>query len=112
MNLAVLSGNVVADPELRYTPSGTPVANFRMATNNGKDKPSDFHNITVWGDDSESMGRAGFVANYLKKGSKVAVQGKIQTRSYEAKDGSKRYVTDIVAFQVENLSPRERDSDD
>lgn len=110
MNNAVLIGRLTKDPELRYIPnSGTPVSTFTLAVdrNLSKDKKAeaesknqqtaDFMNIVVWGKMGESC------ANYLVKGRLVGIQGRIQSRSYEAKDGTKRYATEVVANQVEFL---------
>ena len=118
MNLVVLIGRLTRDPELRYIPnSGTPVATFTLAVDRelskekrqemeSKGQPTaDFINIVVWGKQAENC------ANYLTKGSLVAVQGRIQTRSYEAKDGTRRYVTEIIASQVEFLEIKERHND-
>ena len=118
MNLVVLIGRLTRDPELKYLANtGTPVATFSLAVNRelskekkqemeSKGQPTaDFINIVVWGKQAENC------ANYLTKGSLVAVQGRIQTRSYEAKDGTRRYVTEIIASQVEFLERKERHND-
>lgn len=109
MNNVVLIGRLTRDPELRYTPSGTPTCTFTLAVDRGlsKDKKkeaeskgyptADFINIVVWGKQAENC------ANYLEKGRQVAVHGRIQTRAYDAKDGTKRYVTEVVASNVEFL---------
>ena len=103
MNTCVLIGRMTKDPELRYIPSsGNAVGTFTLAvdrafTKDGQ-KQTDFFNIVVWGKQAEA------VANYTSKGSQVAVRGNIQNRSYEAKDGTKRYITEIVAEQVQFLS--------
>ena len=102
MNKAILTGNLVRDPELSSTTSGTSVCKFTLAVqrnfkNADGEKEADFLNIVTW------RGLAENCATYLKKGSKVAVSGQIQTRSYEV-DGQKRYATDIVADEVEFLS--------
>lgn len=104
MNIAILIGRLTRDPELRYIPSsGRPVASFSIAVDRtfvGKDgqKQTDFFNIVVWGKQAEN------VANYLAKGSQVAVRGNIQNRSYETPNGEKRYITEIVADNVQFLS--------
>ena len=104
MNIAILIGRLTRDPELRYIPSsGRPVATFSLAVDRtfvGKDgqKQADFFNIVVWGKQAEN------VANYLAKGSQVAVRGNIQNRSYETPNGEKRYITEIVADNVQFLS--------
>lgn len=114
MNKVYLIGNLTRDPEMSETPSGVPFCRLGLAVNrpyagsNGE-RATDFFNITVWRTHAENCGR------YLKKGSKVAVVGSLQNRSYEDKDGNKRTVTDIVASEVEFLSVRsqgEGSSDD
>ena len=114
MNKVYLIGNLTRDPEMYETPSGVPFCRLGLAVNRpyaGSDgeRATDFFNITVWRTHAENCGR------YLKKGSKVAVVGSLQNRSYEDKDGNKRTVTDIVASEVEFLSVRsqgEGSSDD
>ena len=118
MNLVMLIGRLTREPELRYIPnSGTPVATFTLAVNRklSKDKrqeaeskgqpTADFINIVVWGKQAENC------ANHLDKGKLVAISGRIQTRSYEAKDGTRRYVTEVIASQVEFLERKERHND-
>lgn len=105
MNRTFLTGNLVKDPDLRTTTSGVCVCTFRIAvTRRFKDKSgervSDFFDIVAWKQLGEMCGK------YLAKGRKVAVVGELQTRSYE-KDGVKRYITEIIADEVEFLSPRE-----
>jgi len=108
VNKVLLLGNLGRDPEVRYLPSGNPVANFSIATsesftdrNGSKQEKTDWHNIVVYGKQAESCGQ------YLKKGRQVFVEGRISYRNYEAKDGSgKRYVTEIVAQRVQFLGGR------
>ncbi len=105
MNKVILVGNLTRDPELSETPSGVSVCRFSIAVsrdyaNAEGTRDVDFFNITVW------RGRAENCGKYLKKGNKVAVVGSLQTRSYEDKDGIKRNVTDIVANEVEFLTPK------
>ena len=105
MNKVFLIGNLTRDPELTETPNGTMVCRFSIAVsrdyaNADGNRETDFFNITVW------RGRAEVCGKYLKKGSKVAVVGSLQNRSYEDKDGVKRTVTDIVASEVEFLTPK------
>ena len=105
MNKVILIGNLTRDPELTETPSGIAVCRFSIAVsrdyaNAEGTRETDFFNITVW------RGRAENCGKYLKKGNKVAVVGSLQTRSYEDKDGIKRKVTDIVASEVEFLTPK------
>ena len=104
MNKVYLIGNLTRDPEMRSTSAGIPVCNFSIAVNrrfkNAQtgQQETDFFNIVAWRQLAELCGR------YLAKGRKVAVFGSIQTRSYEAQDGSKRTAFDIVADEVEFLS--------
>ena len=105
MNKVILVGNLTRDPELTETPSGISVCRFSIAVsrdyaNSEGERETDFFNITVW------RGRAENCGKYLKKGNKVAVVGSLQNRSYDDKDGIKRYVTDIVASEVEFLTPK------
>lgn len=104
MNKVFLIGNLARDPELRTTANGTSVCTFSLAVsrrfkNANGENDTDFLNIVVW------RGQADNCAKYLKKGSKAAISGSIQTRSYEV-DGVKRYATDIVADEVQFLSTR------
>ena len=109
MNKVFLIGNLVRDPEVRATQSGISVCNFTVAVNrrfkkeNGEQE-TDFLNVIAWRQLAELCGK------YLAKGRKVAVTGSIQTRTYEAKDGSKRTAWDIVADEVEFLSPQNQQS--
>ena len=108
MNKAFLIGNLTRDPELRQIANGANVCNFSIAVNRkytsaDGSRQTDFFNIIAWRALAENC------AKFLKKGSKVGVVGEIQTRSYEAQDGSKRYVTEINADEVEFLSPRNAD---
>lgn len=102
MNRVILIGRLTRDPELRYTSSNIPSATFSLAvdrtfTNQNGEREADFINIVVWRKQAEN------VKNYLAKGSQVAVEGRIQTRSYDAQDGTKRYVTEVVADSVQFL---------
>lgn len=113
MNKVILVGNLTRDPELSETSSGVAVCRFAIAVsrdyaNADGTRETDFFNITVW------RGRAENCGKYLKKGNKVAVVGSLQNRSYEDKDGIKRNVTDVVANEVEFLTPRsaQTESDD
>lgn len=95
INCAVLMGRMVNDPELKTTPSGTSVTSFRIAVDrNTKDKTADFIDIVAWRQTAE------FVTRYFKKGSMIAVQGSIQTRNYEDKNGNKRTAFEVVASNV------------
>jgi single-strand DNA-binding protein len=105
MNKVFLIGRLTRDPELRYTGNNTPVASFSLAvnrnfTNQQGEREADFFNITVWRKQAEN------VKNYLSQGSQVAVEGRLQTRSYDDKDGQRRYVTEVVADNVEFLGSK------
>lgn len=105
MNKAILIGNLASDVESRTTSSGIVTCTFRVATQRrvaNKDgvREADFHTIVCW------RGLAENCARYLIKGNKVAVEGQIQNRSYDAQDGSKRYVTEIIADNVEFLTAK------
>ena len=106
MNKVFLIGNLTKDPELNQTTNGIAYCRFTLAvqrrfTNAEGERETDFLNITVW------RGQAENCSKYLRKGSKACVTGSIQTRSYDAQDGTKRYVTDIVADEVEFLSSKQ-----
>ena len=105
MNKCFLIGNLTRDPELATTNSGVSVCRFALAvtrnfSNAEGEREADFLNIIVW------RGQAENCHKYLKKGSKCAITGSIQTRSYDANDGTKRYVTEIVADNVEFLNTK------
>ena len=105
MNKVFLIGRLTRDPELRYTGSNTAVATFSIAVNRNYanaqgEREADFINIVVWRKQAEN------VKNYLSQGSQVAIDGRIQTRSYDDKDGQKRYVTEVVADNVEFLGSK------
>lgn len=111
MNKVVLIGNLTRDPELSETPSGVAVCKFSIAVsrdyaNNEGNRETDFFNIVVW------RGRAENCGKYLKKGNKVAIVGSLQNRSYEDKDGIKRNVTDVIASEVEFLTPKNNSSEE
>lgn len=106
VNKAILIGNLGADPEVRYTQSGTAVANFTLATtetwtkDGNKEEKTEWHKIVAFARLGEICGE------YLSKGSRVYIEGRIQTRQWEDKDGNKRYTTEIVAREMKMLSPR------
>ncbi|QHE90885.1 single-stranded DNA-binding protein [Pandoraea fibrosis] len=108
VNKVILVGNLGADPEVRYLPSGDAVANIRLATTDRyKDKQSgEFKEMTEWHRVSFFGRLAEIVNEYLKKGSSVYIEGKIRTRKYQAQDGTDRYSTDIVADQMQMLGGR------
>ena len=106
LNRVILIGRLTKDPELRYTGTGIAVVSFTIAVDRGfknaaGEKETDFINIVAW------RGLAENCANYLSKGKLAAVDGKLQIRSYDAKDGTKRTVAEVVADDVRFLSPRE-----
>ena len=105
MNKVILVGNLTKDPELTQIPSGVSVCRFTLAvqrrfSNADGQREADFLPIVVWRAQAETC------AKYLKKGSKAGVVGSVQTRSYDAQDGTRRYVTEVVADEVEFLTSR------
>ena len=108
LNSVILIGRLTKDPDLRYTPSGTAVAKFTLAVDRPRrsdsEKETDFIPVVAWGKTAENC------ANYIGKGSLAAVEGRLQVRSYEAKDGGKRWVTEVIAEQVKFLDRRGSDS--
>jgi len=110
LNTCMIIGNLGRDPEMRYTPSGQAVTQFTVAVNrNYKDsqgerqEETEWFRVVAWGQQAE------FAAEYLRKGAKVFVQGRIQTRQWEGQDGQKRYTTELVANTIQNLERRPRD---
>lgn len=106
LNKAILYGNLTRDPELKSLPSGIHVASFGLATNrvfkdkNGaRQEQTDFHNIVVFGRQAETA------AQYLKKGASAMVEGRMQTRSWDSKEGEKKYRTEVVADRIQ-FGPR------
>lgn len=108
VNKVILLGNLGADPEVRYLPSGDAVANIRLATTEKyKDKQSgEWKEMTEWHRVSFFGRLAEVVSEYLKKGSSCYIEGKIRTRKYQAQDGTDRYSTDIVADSMQMLGGR------
>lgn len=106
MNRVVLIGRLGKDPELRFTASGKAVCQFSLAVNRpfSKEKEVDFFNIVVWGKVAENC------AKYLGKGRMVGLEGRLQARSYDAQDGQKRYITEVVAENVEFLEFKDKGS--
>ncbi len=104
VNKAILIGNLGSDPELRHTPNGTPVANFNIATteqrtgkNGERNEFTEWHRIVCWG-------RLAEIANeYLSKGRQVYIEGRIQTRQWEDREGNKRWTTEIIAQNMQML---------
>ena len=107
MNKIFLIGNLTRDPELSETQSGIAVCRFAIAVNRRRtsegEPQTDFFNVTAW------RGLAESVARYCKKGNKVAVTGSVQIRTYEGNDGVKRTSVDVVAEDVEFLTPKAQD---
>jgi single-strand DNA-binding protein len=105
VNKAIIIGNLGRDPEMRYTPSGVAVASFSVATSDewkdkdtgNKQERTEWHRIVAWRGLGEVCGK------YLQKGSQVYIEGKIQTKSWEDKDGIQRYATDIIAQNMQML---------
>ena len=112
MNMAILIGKIGQDPKLTFTSSGNPVCQFSMATSEKytkdgqKQEKTEWHNIVIWGKIAEVCNQ------YLKKGSKVMIEGKIQTRTWDDKDGKKCYKTEINASQVEFLDSKPKSQGD
>ncbi len=105
VNKAIIVGNLGRDPELRYTPSGQAVANFTVATNEQwtdksgqKQERTEWHRIVVWGKQAENCGE------YLSKGRQVFIEGRLQTREWNDKEGKRNFTTEIVADRVVFLS--------
>ena len=105
MNKVFLIGRLTKDPELRYTSNNIATTSFTVAinrtfTNQNGEREADFINVVVWRKQAEN------VKNYLNKGSQVAIDGRIQTRTYDGQDGQKRYVTEVVADNVQFLDSK------
>ena len=105
VNKVILIGHVGKDPEVRYLDSNTPVANFTLATsetyknrNGEKVKNTEWHNIVLW------RGLAQIAEKYVKKGTMLYIEGRIRTRSWDDKDGNKRYTTEIIGDNLQMLS--------
>lgn len=105
INRIVLTGRLTKDPDLRYTPNGVPVATATIAVNrsfnnaNGE-READFINIVAWRTQAENM------ANYVKKGHLVGIDGRLQTRNYENQEGKRVYVTEVLAESVQFMEPK------
>lgn len=107
VNKVILVGRLGADPQLKYTPSGRANVNFNLATNavwkdqeGNQQEKTDWHRISAWGKLAEIMGE------WLKKGSYVYIEGRLQTRSYEDSNGVKKYITEVVATDLEMLGKK------
>lgn len=108
VNKVILIGNLGSDPELRHTQGGTAVAKLSVATgrhwkdsNGQRQEETEWHTVVVWDKAAE------FCSNYLSKGSKVYVEGRLQTRKWQDQGGNDRWTTEIIANVVQNLSPRQ-----
>lgn len=113
LNRATILGRLGQDPEVRTTPQGSTVCNLSVATSESyKDKNdqwaeiTDWHRVTLWDRLADTASK------YLKKGSKVYIEGKIRTRTWEDKDGNKRYMTEIIGNQLLLLDPKSSEGDD
>lgn len=109
MNKVILVGRLTRDPEVKNTTSGKSVASFTLAVdrrfkNKDGQKEADFVPIVVWGKQAE------FAGQYLSKGSQIGVSGRLQVRSYDAQDGQRRYVTEVVADEITFLSTKKDNS--
>ncbi len=108
VNKVILVGNLGKDPELRYTPSGTAVVTFSLATterykdrDGNKQTKTEWHNIVAWRQLAEICGK------YLHKGKQIYIEGKIQNRSYDDRDGNKRYISEVVVNEMQMLGSRD-----
>lgn len=111
VNKVILVGNLGADPEMRYTPGGMAVANFKLATSESfKDKEGNKQTKTEWHKVVAFNKLAEICGEYLSKGKQVYIEGKIQTRSWDDKDGNKKYTTEIVANSMQMLGSRGAES--
>ena len=110
INKVILIGNLGNDPEMRHTPNGAGVCEFRLATNEAwtdkqgqRQERTEWHRVVVWGKKAEVCSK------YLSKGRQVYVEGRLRTRSWEDKEGNKRYTTEVVANDVQFLGGGGRD---
>ena len=107
VNKVILIGNLGADPEVKYTPSGAPVVNVNLATNESwtdrsgeRQERTEWHRLVIWRKLAEIVGQ------YLKKGSKIYVEGRLETRSWDDPSGQKRYTTEVVVNDMQMLDSR------
>jgi single-strand DNA-binding protein len=113
VNKVILVGNLGRDAELRYTPGGAPVATLNLATtevwndktSGQKQEKTEWHRIVLWGKSAESL------SEYLTKGKQIYVEGRLQTRKWQDKDGVDKYTTEIIAHSMQMLGSRPRDSE-
>ncbi len=117
LNRVMLIGRCTADPEMRYLPSGQPVTQLRMATNrystsqDGERKEfTDYHDVVVWNMGGRKL--AELAGQYLKKGSLVYIEGRLQTRSWDGQDGQKRYRTEVNANDIQFLESKGAEAGD
>ena len=110
LNKCLIIGNLGRDPEMRYTPSGQAVTQFTVAVNRyykdqqgERQEETEWFRVVAWGQQAE------FAAEYLRKGNKVFIEGRIQTRQWEGQDGQKRYTTELIANTLQSLERRQRD---
>jgi len=110
LNKCMIIGNLGRDPEMRYTPSGQAVTQFTVAVNRNyknqqgeRQEETEWFRVVAWGQQAE------FAAEDLRKGAKVYIEGRLQTRQWEGQDGQKRYTTELVANTIQNLERRPRD---
>jgi len=113
INKAILIGHLGKDPEVRFTPSGQVVASFSMATtrkwkdkDGQKQEQTDWHNIVIWGKQAE------IAKEWLHKGDTLYIEGRIQNRSYDDKEGNKRYISEIVVFDMQFIKIKGKGSGD
>ena len=109
MNKVILTGRMVAEPELKTTPNGVETTTFRIAVNRdyvkqGEERKADFFNVVAW------RQTAAFICKYFHKGDGINLVGNLQSRQYEAKDGSNRYVVEVIADNVEFPLSRKSDN--
>ena len=102
MNKVTLLGRLAQDPEIRYTNNGKAVTNFTMAVDRGEDKGADFIPVVFWDKTAETIG------NYVKKGQRLLIEGRLQVRSYENTNGEKRRVTEVVGNYMEFIEKAEK----
>jgi len=111
INKAIIIGNLGSDPEIRVTPNGQSVGTLSIATkevstkDGQKEERTEWHRVVVWGKQAENVGK------YLKKGSQIFIEGRIQTRSWEDNQGQKKYSTEIIAQQVQFLGGMKSNDD-
>lgn len=110
MNKVFLIGRLSRDPELRHTSNNTPFCQINMAisrpVSQGKDPETDFVNVTVWNKQAENL------VKYVKKGNQIAIEGRIQTRSYENEEGKKVYITEVLANHIEFIGNNSNKTND